>query len=52
MNIVTETRSSFGNDHVYITDDKIAAAVTQLTGKKTVNNSDLDALYVLHKYLS
>ncbi len=47
MNIVTTIRSSFGNQHEYIVDKDIAASVQQLTGKKTVNSYDLEALKAL-----
>ena len=46
----TITRSSYGTDHTYLKDDGIRDAVSTLTGKKTVNDSDLQALmYILNK---
>ena len=47
MNIVTTIRPAFGTDHEYIVDKDIAASVQQLTGKKTVSFSDLEALKAL-----
>ena len=47
----TITRSSYGADHTYLKDDGIRDAVSTLTGKKTVSQSDLDSLaYILGRY--
>ena len=47
MNILTTIRPAFGTNHEYIVDKDIAASVQQLTGKKTVNSYDLEALKAL-----
>ena len=47
----TITRSSYGADHTYLKDEGIKEAVSNLTGKKTVSQSDLDSLaYILGRY--
>ena len=46
----TITQTAYGTDHTYLKDEGIRTAVSLLTGKKTVNESDLKALtYILNK---
>jgi len=46
-NIKTVTNIAFGRELHYVLDNKYADAITQLTGKKTINNKDIAALMVL-----
>ena len=47
MNIKTESRTAFGTVRHYVTDPIQADAIKTLTGKLTVNDSDLIALMQL-----
>ena len=46
-NIKTQPKTAFGKTLHYVTDPVQAAALKSLTGKKTVNDSDLIALQML-----
>ena len=46
-NIKTQPKTAFGKTLHYVTDPAQAAALKSLTGKKTVNASDLIALQML-----
>ena len=46
-NIKTVKNIAFGRELHYVLDNKYADAITQLTGKKTINNKDIAALMVL-----
>ena len=46
-NIQTVTSTAFGRQLQYVVDDNLADAITQLTGKKTINNKDIAALMQL-----
>ena len=46
-NIKTVTNTAFGKTLHYVVDDYYADAITQLTGKKTINNKDIAALLQL-----
>ena len=46
-NIKTVSTSAFGKTLQYVVDDNLAQAITQLTGKKTINNKDIAALMQL-----
>ena len=46
-NIKTQTKTAFGQERIYITDEVQAQAINQLTGKITVNKKDLAALAML-----
>ena len=46
-NIKTVTNTAFGKTLQYVVDDNLAQAITQLTGKKTINNKDIAALMQL-----
>ena len=46
-NIKTVTNIAFGRELHYVLDNKYADAITQLTGKKTINNKDIAALMQL-----
>ena len=46
-NIKTVTNIAFGRELHYVLDNKYADAITQLTGKKTINNKDIAALLQL-----
>ena len=46
-NINTVTNTAFGKTLQYVVDDNLAQAITQLTGKKTINNKDIAALMQL-----
>lgn len=46
-NINTVQTTAFGKTLQYVVDDNYAQAITQLTGKKTVNNKDIAALLQL-----
>ena len=47
MTIKTQPKTAFGKTLHYVTDPIQAAALKSLTGKKTVNDSDLIALQML-----
>tara|TARA_Y100001970_G_scaffold195119_1_gene237140 strand:+ start:1593 stop:1778 length:186 start_codon:yes stop_codon:yes gene_type:complete len=47
MDIQTKTVTSFGTERVYVIDSYMAEVIGKLTGKKTVNQSDLIALQML-----
>ena len=46
-NIKTVTNTAFGKTLHYVLDNNLADAITQLTGKKTINNKDIAALLQL-----
>ena len=46
-NIKTVTNIAFGRELHYVLDNNYADAITQLTGKKTINNKDIAALLQL-----
>ena len=46
-NIKTVTNIAFGKELHYVLDNQLADAITQLTGKKTINNKDIAALMQL-----
>ena len=46
-NVKTVTNIAFGRELHYVLDNKYADAITQLTGKKTINNKDIAALLQL-----
>ena len=46
-NIKTVTNVAFGRELHYVLDDNYAQAITQLTGKKTINDNDIIALMQL-----
>ena len=46
-NIKTVTNIAFGRELHYVLDDNYAQAITQLTGKKTINDNDIIALMQL-----
>ena len=46
-NIKTVTSTAFGRTLHYVLDPKQAAALTSLTGKKTINENDIAALETL-----
>ena len=46
-NIKTVSTTAFGKTLHYVTDNNYADAITQLTGKKTINNKDIAALMQL-----
>ena len=46
-NIKTVTNIAYGRELHYVLDDNYAQALTQLTGKKTINNKDIAALLQL-----
>ena len=46
-NINTVKNIAFGRELHYFLDNKYADAITQLTGKKTINNKDIAALMML-----
>ena len=47
MTIKTEPKTAFGKTLHYVTDPALAAALTRLTGKKTINEIDIAALETL-----
>ena len=47
MKIEIEVRTEYGNRRIYIKDQEIALAITTLTGRKTLQSSDLVALRFL-----
>ena len=46
-NIKTVTNIAFGRELHYVLDNNYADAITQLTGKKTINDNDIVALMQL-----
>ena len=46
-NIETQAKTAFGKTLHYVTDPVQAAALTRLTGKKTINENDIAALETL-----
>ena len=46
-NIETQAKTAFGKTLHYVTDPAQAAALTSLTGKKTINEKDIVALETL-----
>tara|TARA_B100002019_G_scaffold211440_1_gene184262 strand:- start:1031 stop:1222 length:192 start_codon:yes stop_codon:yes gene_type:complete len=46
-NIKTVSNIAFGRQLHYVLDDNYADAITQLTGKKTINDKDIVALMQL-----
>ena len=46
-NIKTVTNIAFGRELHYVLNDNYADAITQLTGKKTINDKDIVALMQL-----
>ena len=46
-NIKTVTNIAFGRELHYVLDNNYADAITQLTGKKTINDKDIVALMQL-----
>ena len=46
-NIKTVTNIAFGRELHYVLDNNYADAITQLTGKKTINDNDIIALMQL-----
>ena len=54
MKIMVESRNVWGNELTYVMpeDGKIAKAVRGLTGKKTIDNNDMEQLRTLgHSFL-
>ena len=47
MTIKTQPKTAFGKTLHYVTDPVLAAALTSLTGKKTINEKDIAALETL-----
>jgi hypothetical protein len=47
MTIKTQPKTAFGKTLHYVTDPAQAAALTRLTGKKTINEKDIAALETL-----
>ena len=46
-NIKTQPKTAFGKTLHYVTDPTLAAALTSLTGKKTINETDIKNLKTL-----
>ena len=46
-NIETQPKTAFGKTLHYVTDPTLAAALTSLTGKKTINEKDIANLKTL-----
>ena len=46
-NIKTQPKTAFGKTLHYVTDPTLAAALTSLTGKKTINEKDIANLETL-----
>jgi type IV secretory pathway TraG/TraD family ATPase VirD4 len=44
MQINYHKKSVYGVDKIYINDEKTAASVSKLTGKKTIDARDIEAL--------
>ena len=47
MTIKTQPKTAFGKTLHYVVDPTQAAALTRLTGKKTINENDIAALETL-----
>ena len=47
MTIKTQPKTAFGKTLHYVTDPVLAAALTSLTGKKTINDKDITNLKTL-----
>jgi hypothetical protein len=47
MTIKTQPKTAFGKTLHYVTDPTLAAALTSLTGKKTINERDIENLKTL-----
>ena len=47
MTIKTQPKTAFGKTLHYVTDPTLAQALTRLTGKKTINETDIAALKTL-----
>ena len=47
MTIKTQPKTAFGKTLHYVVDQTQAAALTRLTGKKTINETDIAALETL-----
>ena len=47
MTIKTQPKTAFGKTLHYVTDPTLAAALTSLTGKKTINDKDIASLKTL-----
>ena len=47
MTIKTQPKTAFGKTLHYVVDPTQAAALTRLTGKKTINENDIEALETL-----
>ena len=47
MTIKTQPKTAFGKTLHYVTDPAQAAALTSLTGKKTINDKDIASLKTL-----
>ena len=47
MTIKTQPKTAFGKTLHYVTDPTLAQALTSLTGKKTINETDIAALETL-----
>ena len=47
MTIKTQPKTAFGKPLHYVTDPVQAAALTRLTGKKTINDKDIASLKTL-----
>ena len=47
MTIKTQPKTAFGKTLHYVTDPTLAAALTSLTGKKTINETDIKNLKTL-----
>ena len=49
MRVQVEIRNNYGNEAIYVVSSH-AEAISQLTGKKTINRSDIQALLKLGVY--
>ena len=47
MTIKTQPKTAFGKTLHYVVDPKYAQALTRLTGKKTINETDIENLKTL-----
>ena len=47
MKVKATTKHNYGTPHIYILNQDIKHAVNRLTGKLTINSSDIEALKVL-----
>jgi len=45
--INAQIKNVYGNEMIYIVDQNEAKAISMLTGKKTIDNNDIDALFML-----